>query len=155
MPGQGMTCACVARYVWVWQVTRECEAAAQSDELTGTHSRVKPGLRCRGGLLSFIFGDIFFYLSSLIVIMVSVSSMGCKDFPPPSSSLVLLLFALESALLSLLLNDFLSASSKEPPPPRHLFALPPKGKIDTYWLNLIFINNRTSKKRSDIFLTFR
>ena len=61
----------------------------------------------------------------------------------------------DPALLSLLPNDFLSASSKEPPPPRHLFALPPKGKIDTYWLNLIFINNRTSKKRSDIFLTFR
>ena len=48
----------------------------------------------------------------------------------------------DPALLSLPLNDFFRLHQKNFPPPRHLFALPPKGYIDTYWLNLIFINNR-------------
>ena len=119
-------------------MTRECEGAAQSDELTGTHSRVKPGLRCRGGLLSFIFGDIF--LSQFL----DCDHGECQFYGMQGFSSPLFLFSAaavcigiglsetDPALLSLLLNDFLSASSKEPPPPRHLFALPPKGKIDTY-----------------------
>ena len=98
MTSQGITnawsgydmCLCVTRYVWVWQVTRECEAAAQSDELTGRHSRVKPGLRCRGGL--------GFYLLWCFLSQFLDCDHGMQGFSSPSSPLVLLLFALESAL---------------------------------------------------------
>ena len=99
MTSQGITnawsgydmCLCVARYVWVWQVTCECEAAAQSDELTGRHSRVKPGLRCRGGLGFYL---LWCFLSQFLDCDHGECQFyGMQGFSPLSSSLVLL-FAL-------------------------------------------------------------
>ena len=92
--------------------------------------------------LAFIFCDVFF---------ISVPWLWPWDarifFPlfPFSAAAVCIGIGpskTDPALLSLPLNDFFRLHQKNFPPPRHLFALPPKGYIDTYWLNLIFINNR-------------
>ena len=86
----GQVCLSMTGDPWVWR--RGAERRADRDPQSRQAGPPMPW-----GTFIFYLRWYFFYLSSLIVIMVSVSSMGCKDFPPPSSSLVLLLFALESA----------------------------------------------------------
>lgn len=151
----GQVCLSMTGDPWVWR--RGAERRADRDPQSRQAGPPMPW-----GTFIFYLRWYFFLSQFLDCDHGECQFYGMQGFSSPlflfSAAAVCIGIGLsetDPALLSLLLNDFLSASSKEPPPPRHLFALPPKGKIDTYWLNLIFINNRTSKKRSDIFLTFR